>query len=140
MKVAPPKDDDDYLMRDSLSPSNFEQARKVCHQRAGTQVPVVEEAGILDESVNQSTKLLLPNSEIKVNKDTHSNQSSVARFGLQGLKSSHGAAGVGHHNPKKLSFSISKGSHPPQNIQSGRFDTSQRSTMQQVYGPQGEAL
>lgn len=29
-------DEEDYLMRDSLSPSNFEQVRKTYHQRAGT--------------------------------------------------------------------------------------------------------
>ena len=57
-------------------------------------------------------------------KDTNSNHSSVARFGLHGLKSSQIAARAELHDPKKLNFSISKISHPPQKILSGRFDIS----------------
>lgn len=79
---------------------------------------------MLAELGQHEGELLLPNSESKQNRESNSNQSSVARFGLQGLKSSQGGAGGGHHNPKKLSFSLSKGSHPPHNLHSGKFDTS----------------
>ena len=141
------REQEEFLMKDSLSPSNSkiqkEPPQRVRgHKRYETQCPIIEEEGILAE-LGQVEENALPNSEIKpkllqvkpVSDEYHSNQSSVARFGFNNLKK------PTLHIPKKLSYSLSKNSHPesiknPQILQgSNKFDISQRSMMIQVNGP-----